>query len=329
MENEILHTSNFLNGLFTEKDFKFITNSEKEIEDIKDVIITQEARRDTIVEYINNLNDSIATSEDDITLKELLSSGTKIFESINESINLLYTLKRTLNSIIQSTVDLLVSIEMTKKDKDFYADIISSIEEKITSFSKENNEVLKKVDEINEEYNVFILEEKNEPYTKMIDRNTMTLKEFEKTSRTRRKGSLANKVISIPDNKVLRITEEYVYLPYKCSEINDYLQKYPDEYSSVDEVIEKEFTFSRKYYVKHSVLARFRETYALIRDREAKSVAEALKHSFSLMFRYEINPAIIAACKTQDELEEYLMCLEEDKLNDFKSFKIKFEINPF
>jgi len=47
------------------------------------------------------------------------------------------------------------------------------------------------------------------------------------------------------------------------------------------------------------------------------------------MFRYEINPAIIAACKTQADLEDYLNCLEMDKLNDFNRFKIKFEINPF
>lgn len=329
MENEILHTSSFLNGLFTEKDFKFITNSEKEVEEIKDIIINQESRRDTMVEYINNLNDSIVTSQEDMLLKDLLSSSTKIFESINESINLLYGLKRTLNSIIQSTVDLLVSIEMTKKDKEFYSDIISSIEEKIILFSKDSNNVLLRVDGINDEYCEFMMLEKNEPYTKMVDKNTMTLIEFSNSNRQRRKGALSNKEVNIPDNKVLTITEDYVYLPYKCSEINDYLQKYPDTYSSVDEVIQKEFTFSRKYYVKHSVLARFRETYALIRDREAKSVTEALRQAFSLMFRYEINPAIIAACKTQDELEEYLICLEENKLNDFTSFKIKFEINPF
>lgn len=329
MENEILHTSSFLNELFTEKDFKFITNSENEIEEIKKFILMQEARRDMIVEYINNLNDTIAVSEDDEILKELLSKGTKIFESINESINLLYTLKRTLNSIIQSTVDLLVSIEMTKKDKGFYTDIISSIEEKIVLFSSDNDETLNKIRTINSDCDNFIRDSKNEPYTKMIDKAKMALIEFGSSNRQRRKGSVSNKVINIPDNKVLTITEEYVYLPYKCSEINDFLQKYPGEYSSVDEVIEKEFTFSRKYYVKHAFLARFRETYSLIRDREAKSVAEALKQAFELMFRSEINPAIIAACKTEEELKEYLKCLEEDKLSDFKSFKIKFEINPF
>ena len=113
------------------------------------------------------------------------------------------------------------------------------------------------------------------------------------------------------------------------SNLNDYLKYYPDTYSSVEDVIKKEFTFPRKYYIKHSVLARFRETYALIRDREAKSISEAIKYAFELMFRYEINPAIIAACKTQEDLEDYLNCLENNKLNDFKRFQIKFEINPF
>jgi len=329
MENEILYTSNFLNGLFTDKDFKFITNSDKEIEEIKKNIVSQETRRDTIVEYITNLNDIIAVSKDVSNLKNLLSSSTKVFESINESINLLYDSKRKLNEIIQSTIDLLVSIETTKKDKSFYSDIIESIEEKIKLFSQKSLNLADKVLEINNQYNLFLNQEINIPYTTMIDKTTMRLKHNNTSNININSNNSSQIIIDISDNNTLRITEEYVYLPYKCCEINDYLKKYPNEYSSANDVIEKEFTFPRKYYIKHSVLSRFRETYALIRDREVKSIPESIRYAFELMFRYEINPAIIAACKTQADLEDYLNCLEMDKLNDFNRFKIKFEINPF
>ena len=37
---------------------------------------------------------------------------------------------------------------------------------------------------------------------------------------------------------------------------------------------------------------------------------------------------IIAAVKNKKQLEEYIKCVDENKLDDFKYFKIKYEINP-
>lgn len=329
MKNEILHTSNFLNELFMKNDSDFLIKSDDKTDEIKNIIIVEEQKRDTIVEYINNLNDVIASSDEDEILKDFLYSATKTFENFNEGINSLYSLKRSLNEIIQSTCDLLTSIETTNKDKNFYTDLISSIEEKIKKFTQKNDETISKINDINKKYKEFILQDKNKEYTKNIDKDTLLLKDFSDKFNLKIKSTTTQKLVSIPDNKNLIITEDYIYLPYTCSEINDYMQQYPDSYSSVDDVIKKEFSFPTKYYSKNTVLSRFRETYALIRDREAKSVIEALKLSFGLMFRYEINPAIIAACKSEDELKNYLECLENNKLNEFKRFKIKYEINPF
>ena len=80
--------------------------------------------------------------------------------------------------------------------------------------------------------------------------------------------------------------------------------------------------------MKHPVVARFREAYSLIRDRESKSVIDAFKFAIDMMFRYDLNPVIIAACKTQDQLEHYLSCLEKNTLDNFTDFNIKFEVNP-
>lgn len=119
-----------------------------------------------------------------------------------------------------------------------------------------------------------------------------------------------------------------VFLPYTKSEVTLYLQQYPDEYKSFNDVIRKEFVLPLDYYMRHPVLARFREAYSLIRDRESKSVVDAFKSAIDIMFRYDINPVIIAACKTQEQLNNYMECAEKNKLNEFTDFNIKFEVNP-
>ena len=154
---------------------------------------------------------------------------------------------------------------------------------------------------------------------------------------------LPNKTIEIPinipnnddtedvyNNNILRISEKEnkVYLPYSNKEIKSYLVQFPEDYNCAEDVIQKEFIFPLNYYINHPVLSRFRESYSLIRDREAKSIMEAIKYSMNLMFTYELNPTIIAACKTQEQLENYLACLESNQLDDFKDFEIKFEISP-
>ena len=134
----------------------------------------------------------------------------------------------------------------------------------------------------------------------------------------------------IENNNCLLISEtkRKVYLPYSKSEVLEYLDKYPTQYTSFEDVIKQEFIYPTEYYLKHPAVSRFRETYALIRDREAKSIFEAFKFAMDMMFNYNLNPAIIAACKSQDQLEHYLNCLDGNTLNDFKDFEIKFEVAP-
>ena len=46
------------------------------------------------------------------------------------------------------------------------------------------------------------------------------------------------------------------------------------------------------------------------------------------MFNYKLNPIIISACRNLDELDIYLDCLEENELDDFTCFEIRFEVSP-
>ena len=132
------------------------------------------------------------------------------------------------------------------------------------------------------------------------------------------------------DNKILLISEkeQQVFLPYTLKELEDYLDQFPDAYSSTDDVIKKEFVLPLAYYISHPAFSRFREAFSLSRDREAKPFLESLRYGIDMMFYDKLNPAIIAACKTQEQLSNYIDCLENDKLNDFTDFEIKFEVNP-
>ena len=47
-----------------------------------------------------------------------------------------------------------------------------------------------------------------------------------------------------------------------------------------------------------------------------------------MMKKRYLHPAIITACRNLDELDVYLDCLEKNELDDFKIFKIKYELHP-
>lgn len=136
--------------------------------------------------------------------------------------------------------------------------------------------------------------------------------------------------LNIEDNNTLIISEKdnCVFLPYTVDELNSYLTSFPSDYSSLTSVINKEFVLPLNYFSKHPSLARFREAYSLMRDKEAKSVFESLKYSSNMMLKYDLNPAIISACRTEDTLNHYVDCLENNKLDNFNAFKIEYRMNP-
>lgn len=132
------------------------------------------------------------------------------------------------------------------------------------------------------------------------------------------------------DNPILLISERHdkVFLPYTVDEIYDYLKQFPNSYASFEDVVSKEYILPLNYYITRPVLSRFREGYSLCRDREGKQIVESIKYGKSLMFNRKLNPAIIAACKTQEQLSRYLECLETGDLSKFNDFQIHFEVNP-
>ena len=118
-----------------------------------------------------------------------------------------------------------------------------------------------------------------------------------------------------------------IVLPYKLEKIKEILFDKSKKYSSIEDVIEKEYTIPIKNYKMASV-SRFREAYKLIIKKEHGSRFKAFSLASELFFNYNLHPAIITACNSLDELDIYLACLDDNTLDDFKYFNIKYEIAP-
>lgn len=293
-----------------------------------DELISKETdTRDTIVNFINKLNDSIIKNPNlNKDFPVLLSKAQDIFEKINENIKMVHELKVYSNQVSDKITDLLIKVESNPNDKENYIGQIQELKSSINDFSSNNDEMKSKLLLNDIKINAFLQEGIVKKYLSSFN------VELElNTSKVSTESSVPNILDEdFEENNTLLISEKSnrVVLPYSKKEILLYLEQYPDEYKSAKDVINKEFIFSLDYYIKHPVVARFRESYSLIRDRESKSIIDAFKFAVDIMFNYDLNPAIIAACKTQDQLENYLSCLERKKLDEFTDFEIKFEISP-
>ena len=131
------------------------------------------------------------------------------------------------------------------------------------------------------------------------------------------------------DNENLIISEKHqkIYLPYKISELVNYMDSYPNVYSSLQDVVKQEFILPFDYFMKHPYKSRFSETYNIIKNREGKNVVKAFCYSLNVSKRNNLNPAVIAACKSLNELETYLYYLDSNNLKRFKFFNIIYEVN--
>ena len=126
---------------------------------------------------------------------------------------------------------------------------------------------------------------------------------------------------------VISETTKQVTLPYELSKLNETLQKNPDKYSSIDDIISQKYTISTRKF-NNPFTSRFKEAYKLIKNKEHGSTTDALELGLELMFNNNLHPAVISACKNLDELDIYLDYLEDGKVNNFNCFKIIFEMPP-
>lgn len=131
------------------------------------------------------------------------------------------------------------------------------------------------------------------------------------------------------DNNILYISEksQKAYLPYFYEEVKTKFLTSKNTYKVMQDVVNDLYIIPLQKF-KNSSIARFREAFYLMRKKENKSISSSLDLGLELMFKHELNPIIISACRNLNELDIYLDCLDKNELYDFKCFEIKFEIAP-
>lgn len=290
-------------GIFNSNELYLLQNFEANLVNINLKIAEQENKRNEVTCLFDTLSKTDSVSKIG-SKKDYSEEINNISEKFAKNIEKLNSLKSLLIDINSGFISLSRNASSDE--------VAINLKEKINSFFSTYEEIKK---------DIMLADIEVDRFVKRI--NSSNGKKSEEVSEEISDGNIQNNntlIISEKDNKV--------FLPYTVSEIQSYMEKYPKEYKSLEYVINKEFILPLDYYTKHPSLARFREAYSLIRDREAKSVFDALKYALNIMFKYDLNPAIISACKTEEALNLYIECLENKDLSKFNLFKIEFRLNP-
>ena len=265
---------------------------------------------DSFIDYQKNLKGYISNNFDNLSLNTNLKTEqtdevTNLFQKVFEA-------RLNIDCNIINLQKLSNSLKKFRKEKGFL--LIAKITLYNESFKKKFPDIKTKTD-----------------FAKKV---SLDLYDFLETKQKKSKKESISSIPefdleTIPDNKTLRISEKTgkVYLPYLVEDLKKILEENPDKYSCLKDLINKKYIIPLNYY-KNSSYARFKEAYKLIREKEKGSIQQALNLSFELLFNYNLDPAIISACKNQDELDIYLDCLEDNEIEDFYCFDIVYEVMP-
>ena len=336
--NTSIYNNTFLNSLFTAKEFKFIDGLDSDSQKYDSILQKEITYRDEIVTFINVLRDKMVKGEsfdESDNLNELLKTSQECFDKVNENIKTIQSNKETLENINKKIVDLLINIDSQIENmpaSKFY-DQASSLKDEITAYT-EQSESFKSTMEANDSFiKDFLNKDTIQKYLNSVAETEEPIVENEVSNDTEdeiesESYELQEDIKEENDTLLVSEKDQKVYLPYSKDEILEYLKQYPTQYESFSDVVLQEYIFPISFYIKHPVIARFRETYSLIRDRESKTIIDAFKMAMDAMFHHDLNPAIIAACKSQKQLEHYIECLENNDFDAFTDFKIQFDVNP-
>lgn len=138
--------------------------------------------------------------------------------------------------------------------------------------------------------------------------------------------------IAVPDEiknnentLIISDMKDKVILPYYICDLEKLKSSNQD--LSYQDIINKFYTLPLSQF-KNAAISRFREAFKLVKDKDKSSIRQAFDLGMELFFNYNLHPAIIAGCRSQDELDIYLDYLDTNETEKFNCFKIIFEIAP-
>lgn len=321
-----LENTKDLRMFFSEENLNFLKNMNEELSKIEMLLEKNQNKEEKYSLFLT----ALTTKDFSNTNKEYFLDVKNIYDLLEKNTALLKNLKSTLSALSTKLLALVLS------------DTNSNTPELVNEINNNLNCYIELLDEMKTDFiqnnlsiNTFTSYHSTRLLLTTFDMDLgenldESINLISPNSTTSQIDTSYSDMVGTNENKVLIISEKEnkVYLPYKKTELKAYMSQYPTSYYSYKNVIEKEFILPLNYFMNNPSMARFRETYSLYRDREATSVVEALKKALSLAFKSELNPAVIAACKTKKQLNNFILCLDENKLNDFSDFEIIYDVKP-
>lgn len=306
------NTNDLINSLTLEK------------ENLKFNMDSAENTKRILLQYIQNF----ANSTDNID-ENLVNNVSSFLQSLKDSLNLcneniayLSNLLDNFNNVLDCANNNILEFKKT----------LDAYNSKYIDSNKHILENSKKIEEcflhVSEEIKFSFFDSINETQVNNINPVTSQITEqFTDTSENNINTNNESSDNANYNEHTLVISERtgHVVLPYSLKEIESIIEKYPNKYFSIDSVISKKYTLPIKIF-KNFYVARFREAYKLMRNKEKASIRDALDLGLELMFYNKLHPAIISACKNLEELDEYLDYMEIDRLEEFNYFKVIFEL---
>lgn len=292
-----------------------IIQLKEEKEEISQILTLYDNKKSNLLAITDNMLEmtyGIEESKLDY-FHETIDSIKQSFENINDIENL----SNILITILRETISLYdKSLENNQEE----------IKANLVEYNKKRDELSKKI---------LDFENKNTIILNSIISLSLDIQSKKKKNSSFIKENLVkntNRVdveIEPKDNNVLIVSEkdQKAYLPFFYSDVKDIYNNSKNQYETIQDVVDNLYVVPLAKF-KNSAIARFRESFLLIKNKVKGSITKAIDLGLELMFRYDLNPIVIAACRNLDELDIYLDCLEENELNDFSCFEIKFEIMP-
>lgn len=157
--------------------------------------------------------------------------------------------------------------------------------------------------------------------------NVLPVEQTTKPKEENKEPSISDAQQDLTENTlIISEVKQIVQLPYTKTDLDKILET-DKQFTSYQQIIDEKYTIPISYY-KYSSITRFKEAYSLVKNRSNGTIKDAFDLGLEVFFKYDLNPAIITACRNIDELDIYLSCLEDNELDKFYCFNIKFEMLP-
>ncbi len=294
---------------------------------------------DTLTNFINNnLISNIKKEQDNlIQLKILYNNKKNNFLAITTSLielsdniekSKLDDFRNTITLLKNSFSDIDAILLLIDKLTENLDSIVSLYDKNLEFYEEEIKANLVEYNKQRDELSNKILDFENTK-SSVIKNSIKSSSNMPETNFTFDKNTQVDIELNPSDYNVLTISEkeQKAYLPFFYSEVVDIYNNSSNKYKTLQDVVNNLYVLPLSRF-KNSSISRFREAFNLIRKKENGKITQALDLGLELMFKYNLNPIIIAACRNLNELDIYLDCLDENELYDYKCFEIKFEVMP-